>query len=433
MAKQVRPLTDTKCASLKPKDKEYVEADGGGLYLRVRPTGTKSWIFRYTNRGNDKREKITLGPYPALSLAKAREEKHKFLRMLAEGVDPKEQLSILLAKKNNVNTLENVVRVWLDAYAVRKSLSEDTKNKQLRKFENHLFPKFKDKAIEQITLRDLKDALNVIYDHSPDNAQRIRASLIQVYSYAVQHGYIQTNIARDLEDMDLSARKNHRATFRSLDLIPQLIRRIKADSGNPLTKLCLLLGLHTFLRSSEIRFARWNEIDFEAEIWRIPPRRRLIKGVKHSDRGAKMKEEHLVPLSKQSIEILEQVYKYSGDCDFVFPSPNNKHIFISENTPNDALRRMGYAKEEISFHGFRALARSALGEMSIFSRDALEKQMSHQERNETVGAYTHIAEYLEEREKIMQVWSDWLSVIENGDYVSPHEYGRNLRLGTVVG
>ncbi len=146
--------------------------------------------------------------------------------MIAEGVDPKEQLSILLAKKNNVNTLENVVRVWLDAYAVRKPLSEDTKNKQLRKFENHLFPKFKDKAIEQITLRDLKDALNVIYDHSPDNAQRIRASLIQVYSYAVQHSYIQTNIARDLEDMDLSARKNHRATFRSLDLIPQLIHGV---------------------------------------------------------------------------------------------------------------------------------------------------------------------------------------------------------------
>ncbi len=193
------------------------------------------------------------------------------------------------------------------------------------------------------------------------------------------------------------------------------------------------MGLHTFLRSSEIRFARWNEIDFEAEIWRIPPRRRLIEGVKHSDRGAKMKEEHLVPLSKQSIEILEKVYQYSGDCDFVFPSLNNKRIFISENTPNDALRRMGYTKEEISFHGFRALARSALGEMSIFSRDALEKQMSHQERNETVGAYTHIAEYLEEREKIMQIWSDWLSAIENGDYISPHEYGRHLRLGARVG
>ncbi|MEQ1067701.1 integrase arm-type DNA-binding domain-containing protein [Acinetobacter sp. XH1741] len=411
MAKQVRPLTDTRCASLRPKDQEYLESDGSGLCLRVRSTGAKTWIFRYTSRVNGKREKITLGAYPALSLAKAREKRHEFLTMLAEGSDPKEQLSILLAKKNNVNTLENVVRVWLDAYAVRKPLSEDTKSKQLRKFENHLFPKFKDKTIEQITLRDLKDALNVIYDHSPDNAQRIRASLIQVYSYAVQHSYIQTNIARDLEDMDLSARKSHRATFRSLDLIPQLIRRIKADSGNPLTKLCLLLGLHTFLRSSEIRFARWNEIDLEMKVWRIPSSRTLIEGVKHSDRGAKMKVEHLVPLSEQSIEILKQIYQYSGSYDFVFPSPNNKRNFISENTPNDALRRMGYSKDEISFHGFRALARSALGEMSMFSRDALEKQMSHQERNETVGAYTHIAEYLEEREKIMQVWSDWLSAI----------------------
>nr|WP_312825099.1 integrase arm-type DNA-binding domain-containing protein [Acinetobacter oleivorans] len=433
MAKQVRPLTDTRCASLKPKDQEYLESDGSGLCLRVRSTGAKSWIFRYTSRVNGKREKITLGAYPALSLAKAREKRYELLTMLAEGLDPKEQLSILLAKKNNTNTLENVMRAWLDSYAARKPLSEDTKNKQLRKFENHLFPKFKSKTIEQITLRDLKDALNVIYDHSPDNAQRIRASLIQVFSYAVQHSYLPTNIARDLEDMDLSARKNHRATFRSLDQIPQLIRRIKADSGNPLTKLCLLLGLHTFLRSSEMRFARWREIDLEMKVWKIPPSRQLIEGVKHSDRGAKMKVEHLIPLSEQSIEILKQIYQYSGSCDFVFPSPNNKRNFISENTPNDALRRMGYSKEEISFHGFRALARSALGEMSIFSRDALEKQMSHQERNETVGAYTHIAEYLEERERIMQVWSDWLSAIENGDYISPHEYGRRLRLGNIVG
>lgn len=433
MAKQVRPLTDTKCASLKPKDREYLESDGSGLCLRVRPTGAKSWIFRYTSRVNGKREKITLGAYPALSLAKAREKRHELLKMLVEGVDPKQQIAILSAKKNNENTLENVVIAWLDAYADRKPLSEDTKNKQLRKFENHLFPKFKNKVIEQITLRDLKDALNVIYDHSPDNAQRIRASLIQVFSYAVQHSYLPTNIARDLEDMDLSARKNHRATFRSLDQIPQLIRRIKADSGNPLTKLCLLLGLHTFLRSSEMRFARWHEIDLEMKVWKIPPSRQLIEGVKHSDRGAKMKVEHLIPLSEQSIQILKQIYQYSGSCDFVFPSPNNKRNFISENTPNDALRRMGYSKEEISFHGFRALARSALGEMSMFSRDALEKQMSHQERNETVGAYTHIAEYLEEREKIMQVWSDWLSAIENGNYISPHEYGRRLRVGAIVG
>lgn len=141
-----------------------------------------------------------------------------------------------------------------------------------------------------------------------------------------------------------------------------------------------------------------------------------------------MKTEHFVPLSPQAIEILKQVHQYSGNCDFVFPSPNNKKKFISENTPNDALRRMGYAKEEISFHGFRALARSALGEMSIFSRDALEKQMSHQERDDTVGAYTHVAEYLEERKQIMKVWSDWLECIENHDYLTPHEYSKKYRI-----
>ncbi len=228
--------------------------------------------------------------------------------------------------------------------------------------------------------------------------------------------------------MDLSAKKNHRATLRNLSEIPLLIRRIKADSGNPLTRFCLLLGLHTFVRSSEIRFARWSEIDFENKQWVIPATRSVVEGVKHSDRGAKMKTEHLVPLSSQAMEILKQVHQYSGNCDFVFPSPKNKKSFISENTPNDALRRMGYKKEEISFHGFRALARSALGEMSLFSKDALEKQMSHQERDDTVGAYTHIAEYMEERIDIMGVWSDWLSAIERDEYITPHNYGKSVRV-----
>ncbi len=360
-------------------------------------------------------------------MAKAREKRLEYERMLAQGSDPKEQLEIRENRRNAVYTLENITREWLDGYAAKKPLSDDTKNKQLRKFENHLFPQFKNRLIDEIRIRDLKNALNQIYESSADNAQRIRASLIQIFSYAVQHDYIETNVARDLEDMDLSAKKSHRATFKRLDRIPELIHKIKADSGHPLTKYCLLLTLHTFVRSSEIRFARWSEIDLDKQLWVIPAKRDKIEGVKHSDRGAKMGEEHLVPLSSQAITILKKVYEFSGTCDFIFPSPNNKRKFISENTPNDALRRMGYAEDEISLHGFRTLARSSLGEMALFSRDALEKQMSHQERDETVGAYTHVAEYLDERKKIMQTWSSWLELIETKEYIRPHEYGESLK------
>lgn len=427
MARSIQPLKDTQCSSAKPREKEYTLQDGNGLYLRIRESGAKTWMYRYLNKKNNNRVKITLGSYPALTLAKARLKRSELESMLVDGLDPIEQLAINEAKRTNAHTLVNVTNGWLEAYAVKKPLSDESKHKRLRKFENHLFSKLNDISIDQVKLRDLKDALNEIYVASPDNAQRIRADLILIFSYAVQHNYIEINIARELEDMDLSAKKSHRATFRTFSEIPQLIRRIKADSGNPLTRLCLLLTLHTFVRSSEIRYARWSEINFEKKQWIIPATRTVIEGIKHSDRGAKMKTEHFVPLSSQVLEILQQVHQYSGSCDFVFPSPNNKRNFISENTPNDALRRMGYAKEEISLHGFRALARSALGEMSLFSRDALEKQMSHQERDDTVGAYTHVAEYLEERKQIMKVWSDWLDYIENHDYLTPHEYSKHYR------
>lgn len=424
MARTVKPLTNTVCRSTKPDTKDYPLFDGNGLILLVRKTGTKTWRYKYKNSSGT--QVITLGTYPALTLAEARAKRSEFEALLAKGVDPKENITRIKAKANNANSLENLTRDWLNAYAARKPLDENTKHKRLRKFENHLFPKFTNKAVDQIKLRDLKDALNTIYKHSPDNAQRIRADLIQVFSFAVQHGFIEINIARDLEDMDLSAKKGHRATLRSLDQIPLLIKRIKSDTGHPLTKLCLLLTLHIFIRSSEIRFARWAEIDFEKRVWTLPELREEVKGVKNSTRGAKMKAPHIIPLSNRAIELLKQVKVYSGNCDFVFPSQNKKS-FISENTPNQALRRMGYAKDELSLHGFRTLARSSLGEMSLFARDALEKQMSHMERNSTVDAYTHIAEYLEERKKMMDVWSDWLERIEIKEYMKPYEYGEEIK------
>lgn len=160
--------------------------------------------------------KITLGSYPALTLAKARLKRGELESMLVEGLDPIEQLAINEAKRTNAYTLVNVTNEWLDVYAVKKPLSDESKHKRLRKFENHLFSKLNDISIDQVKLRDLKDALNEIYVASPDNAQRIRADLILIFSYAVQHNYIEINIARELEDMDLSAKKSHRATFELL-------------------------------------------------------------------------------------------------------------------------------------------------------------------------------------------------------------------------
>ncbi|WP_336042269.1 tyrosine-type recombinase/integrase [Acinetobacter dispersus] len=424
MAKLTTPLTSTQIDAAKSKDKDYSLFDGRGLILLVRTSGTKTWRYKYKNFLGTQIV-LTLGKYPALKLQQARALRTEFERMLANGEDPKEQQVLKKAKANNANSLESITRNWLDSYAIRKPLSEESKHKRLRKFENHLFPKFKNKAIDQIKLHELKNTLNTIYKDSPDNAQRIRADLISIFGYALQHSFIDLNIARELDDMDLSAKKNNRATFKSLEPIPELLRRIKADTGHSITKLFLQFALHTFARSSELRFARWSEIDFDKKQWVIPATREFVEGSKHSSRGAKMRDNHIVPLSPQAITLLEQIHEYSSSCDQIFPSPNDRSNFLSENTPNDALRRMGYSKEEISLHGFRALARSALGEMGIFQRDALEKQMSHQERNNTVGAYTHIAEYMEERVKIMNTWSNWLYTIQQEAYITPYDYARS--------
>ena len=184
MAKKVKPITDTKCASAKPSDKEYPLHDGDGLILLVRPSGTKSWQFKYKNKIANKVSKMTLGTYPELSLSKAREYRSAYRTMLAEGLDPKEQKHLQNQKKDNQHTFHRITLAWLDDYAKKTNLADKTKHKRLRKFENHVFPIMKDKLIEKITLKELMILLNGVYEKSADHAQRIRADLISIYAYA---------------------------------------------------------------------------------------------------------------------------------------------------------------------------------------------------------------------------------------------------------
>jgi len=426
MARIVKPLTVTQIESSQPKEKDYNLSDGEGLYLRIRRSGTKTWIFQYKNKQNV-RVVITIGPYPQYKLALAREKRRDYLGILAEGKDLKEYLQSLIKKSTQELSLESITRTWLEHYAVKKPLEEHTKHKRIRKLENHLFPSLGHYPIADIRPKELRKVLNHIYEKSTDNAQRIRADLILIFSYAVQYGYIEVNHAREMESLDLSAPTNHRPAL-PLQRLPELIGRIRADTGDDMTKLCLELSLHIFIRSSEIRFARWKEIDLVKKQWILPAKRNQINGVKHSDRGAKMRKPHIVPLSDQAIVLLHKVKQVDDSSELVFPSSYNGSAFLSENTFNSALRRMGYdTQKEVCFHGLRAMARSALGECGLFQKDAIEKQMSHQERNDVVGAYTHVAEYLQERKEMMDWWSQYLIDIDKEGYVSPYMYVSQLR------
>lgn len=421
MARLVKPLTVTQIESSQAKSKDYTLCDGDGLYLRIRKSGTKTWIFQYKNRQGT-RIVVTIGNYPQYKLAFAREKRREYLTLQAEGIDPKEHLDNLELSLSNKYSLETITRAWLDLYAVKKPLDEETKKKRLRKFENHLFPLLGHHHITDIRPNDLRKVLNHIYEKSADNAQRIRADLVLIFSYAVQYGYIEVNHAREMESLDLSAPKNHRPAL-PLQRLPELLNRIRADTGNEMIKLCLELSLHLFIRSSELRFARWSEIDLVKQQWTLPAKRNQVNGIQHSERGAKMREPHIVPISDQALALLYKVQQVGGSSELVFPSMFKSTTFISENTFNTALRRMGYdTQKEVCFHGFRAMARSALGESGLFQRDAIEKQMSHQERNDVVGAYTHVAEYMLERKRMMDWWSQYLEDIVARGFISPYSY-----------
>ncbi len=241
--------------------------------------------------------------------------------------------------------------------------------------------------------------------------------------YAVQSGLLDYNPAQEMAGAVASSNRQHRPAL-ELRRTPELLQRIDSYTGRPLTRLAIELTLLVFIRSSELRFARWSEIDFETSMWTIPAGREAIEGIKHSQRGSKMHTPHLVPLSLQALAILKQVHKLSGDRDFVFIGDHDYRKPMSENTVNKALRVMGYdTKIEVCGHGFRTMACSSLIESGLWSRDAVERQMSHMERNSVRAAYIHKAEHLDERRLMLQWWADFLDA-NREKAVSPFDFAK---------
>lgn len=241
--------------------------------------------------------------------------------------------------------------------------------------------------------------------------------------FAVQSGLIDYNPGQEIAGAVATAKRQHRAAL-ELNRIPELLHRIDHYSGRPLTRLAVELTLLVFIRSSELRFARWSDVDFETAMWTIPGEREPLEGVKHSQRGSKMKTPHLVHLSRQALAILEKIKSMNGNRELIFVGDHDPRKPMSENTVNKALRVMGYdTKTEVCGHGFRTMACSSLIESGLWSRDAVERQMSHQERNSVRAAYIHKAEHIGERRLMLQWWADYLDANrEKG--MSPFDFGK---------
>ncbi|MGJ0127919.1 tyrosine-type recombinase/integrase [Pantoea sp. RHCKP32] len=415
-------LTDIKVRSAKPQEKEYTLVDGDGMFLLIHPNGSKYWRFRF--RFGGKQHLMAFGVYPEISLADARQKREEARRLVAAGSDPREyKRAVKEEQAKEAITFESVAREW---HAANKKWSEDHSRRVLKSLEDNLFPNIGKRSIEELKTRDLLVPIKIVEATGRfEVASRLQQRTTAIMRYAVQSGMIDYNPAQEMAGAVASSNRVHRPAL-ELKRLPELLHRIDGYTGRPLTRLAVELTLLIFIRSSELRFARWSEIDFETAMWTIPAEREGIEGVKHSQRGSKMRTPHLVPLSRQALDILKQVHKLNGNRDFVFVGDHNPRKPMSENTVNKALRVMGYdTKVEVCGHGFRTMACSSLIESGLWSRDAVERQMSHMERNSVRAAYIHKAEHLDERRLMLQWWADFLDVNRNRLH-SPFEYGKNL-------
>lgn len=411
-------LTDIKVRTVKPLDKPFKLTDGEGMHLLVNPNGAKYWRLQY--RFGGKQKMLALGVYPTVTLADARKRREMAKKLVSDGIDPAEKKKEDKIEQSGSTTFEAVARDWHAACS--KKWSSSHSERVLKSLADNLFTSIGKSRIADLKTKDLLAPIKVVEATKRfEVAARLQQRTTAIMRFAVQSGLIDYNPAQEMAGAIAVAKRQHRPAL-DFEHIPELLDRVENFKGRKLTKLAVKLTLLVFIRSSELRFARWSEIDFDNAMWTIPAEREPLKGVKHSHRGSKMRTPHLVPLSNQSLIVLEEIKTISGGYDLIFIGDHNPGKPMSENTVNTALRGMGYdTKTDVCGHGFRAMACSALVECGLWSKDAVERQMSHQERNSVRAAYIHKAEHLGERRLMIQWWADYLDALKVRK-VSPFDF-----------
>ncbi|BET96013.1 tyrosine-type recombinase/integrase [Xenorhabdus taiwanensis] len=416
-------LTARQVETAKPKEKTYKLADGGGLYLEITSRGSKYWRMKYHRPTDKKEDRMAFGVYPAVSLAEARAKRDEAKKLMAQGIDPKvEKKSTSSPAK--VNTFEQVARVW---HASNKRWDENYRQIILHNLEKYIFPSIGSRDITTLRTSQLLAPVKAIDEQGKhDTAQRLCQRITAIMRYAVQNDILEFNPANDMAGALTTAKCHHRPALPHEDL-HDFLRRLSAYRGRLIFKIAVELTLLSFVRISELRFARWQEIDLENAVWKIPATRKAIEGVKFSERGMKMKTEHIVPLSHQAVRLIKTLHKLSGNGDVMFPSAHHSTKVIDAATVNRILRNIGYdTKTEICGHGFRTMARGAMGESGLWSDDAIERQLSHIERNSVRAAYIHTSKHLDERRLMMQWWADYLDA-NREKFITPYDFAKPLR------
>lgn len=402
--RKVTPLTDTKIKAAKPKAKEYNLTDGQGLMIRILPTGSKRWYFNYQKPFTKKRTAICLGGYPDTTLKQARNYRTEYRELLAQDVDPKEYRQELDAQNREAynNTFKVVMEKWLDSKG--NSVTPSYIAKIRRILELYILPSLGSKPIHLVKATDFISALRPIENMNKlETVKRAIQYLNGVMNYAVNYGLIETNPAIKIGDTFKKPIREHMATLKP-DELPDLMSALNRANIKHQTRCLVEWQLHTITRPNEAVGAKWSEIDFEQKLWTIPAER--MKGRKEK------KREHLVPLTKQTLALLDFMRPISGHRDHIFPNDKNPRKAMSSQTVNMALKRMGFQGRLVS-HGLRALASTTLNEQG-FAGDVIEACLAHIDKNEVRKAYNR-SQYLEQRIKVMAWWSEHIENASQGN------------------
>ena len=404
------PLTDIKIRSAKPRDKAYKLFDSGGLYLEVTPAGGKYWRWKYRFGGKEKR--LAFGVYPGVALKMAREKRDDARSQLTNGIDPAEERRAEKVAQAGAESFEAIAREWHAKFSPGWVAKHG--DRILRRLENDIFPWLGKRPVGEIKAPEILAVLRRIESRGAvETAHRALQNCGQVLRYTIATGRAERDPTRDLRGALPPPLEKHYASITDPKRIAELLRAIDSYQGYFVTKCALQLAPLVFVRPGELRMAQWPEFDLEKAEWRIPAER------------MKMREQHIVPLASQAVDILRELEPLTNRVllsrpnsrRYVFPSPRTHERAMSENAVLAALRRMGYTKEEMTGHGFRSMASTLLHEQG-WNHQAIERQLAHAERNAVSAAY-NFAEHLPERRKMMQAWADYLESLKAGAEVIP--------------
>lgn len=397
MPKLAEPLSPSAVANAKPKAEPYTLADGRGMFLLVNPDGSRWWRFRYYRPGTGKRNTLSLGTFPDVSLRKARERRDEARKLLADGIDPgdKRKAEALAGAE----TFEAVAREWFAKFSTRWAASHA--DKIIRRLERDVFPWIGSKPIATLAAPDVLAVLRRVESRGAvETAHRAHQNCGQVFRYAVATGRAQADATRDLRGSLTPWKPGHFASITEPDQVGGLLRAIHAFTGTLQVACALKLAPLVFVRPGELRQAEWAEIDLDAAEWNIPAHK------------MKMREPHLVPLSSQAVAILHELQPLTGAGRYVFPGTRDRKKPLSNMALNAAFKRMGFDGQTFTAHGFRAMARTILDQNLGFRPDYIEHQLAHAVKDANGRAYNRTS-FLPERRKMMQAWADYLDALRD--------------------